>query len=130
LRASQSIPLNIAEGNGKRGAKDRGRYFEIARGSALECNAIQDVLTATNGLDADSSCEMKMKLKRIVSMLTRMVMKTDVVSELPARYDFGVDYEHRFAEHEHEWRAEPEPSRAPESGLRPSSNGQSVFPAR
>jgi len=44
LRASQSIPLNIAEGNGKTAEADRRRYFEIARGSALECAAIQDVL--------------------------------------------------------------------------------------
>ena len=35
LRASQSIPLNIAEGNGKTADADRRRYFEIARGSAL-----------------------------------------------------------------------------------------------
>ena len=44
LRASQAIPLNIAEGNGKATDGDRRRYFEIARGSALECGAIQDVL--------------------------------------------------------------------------------------
>ena len=30
LRASQSIPLNIAEGNGKSAEADRRRYFEIA----------------------------------------------------------------------------------------------------
>src|SRR5437773_7281398 len=36
-RASTSIPLNIAEGNGKFSAKDRARFFEMARGSALEC---------------------------------------------------------------------------------------------
>ncbi len=30
LRVSQSIPLNIAEGNGKRSPKDRARYIEIA----------------------------------------------------------------------------------------------------
>ena len=34
LRASRSIPLNIAEGNGKTADADRRRYFEIARGSA------------------------------------------------------------------------------------------------
>jgi len=33
LRASQSIPLNIAEGNGKGTNADRRRFFEIARGS-------------------------------------------------------------------------------------------------
>jgi len=30
LRASQTIPLNIAEGNGKSTKADRRRYFEIA----------------------------------------------------------------------------------------------------
>jgi len=30
LRASQSIPLNIAEGNGKSAKPDRRRCFEIA----------------------------------------------------------------------------------------------------
>jgi len=44
LRASQSIPLNIAEGNGKGTNADRWRYFEISRGSALECASIQDCL--------------------------------------------------------------------------------------
>ena len=33
-RASLSIPLNIAEGYGKRGDKDRSRFYDIARGSA------------------------------------------------------------------------------------------------
>src|SRR2546428_8622877 len=45
-RASTSIPLNIAEGNGKFSAKDRSRFFEVARGSALECAACLDVLLA------------------------------------------------------------------------------------
>ena len=44
LRAAQSIPLNIAEGNGKQSLKDKNRFFEIVRGSALECAAIHDVL--------------------------------------------------------------------------------------
>jgi four helix bundle protein len=45
-RASTSIPLNIAEGNGKFSANDRARFLEIARGSALECAARLDVLSA------------------------------------------------------------------------------------
>jgi hypothetical protein len=36
LRTAQSIPLNIAEGNRKQGFKDKNRFFEIARGLALE----------------------------------------------------------------------------------------------
>src|SRR5205823_8963222 len=45
-RASTSVPLNIAEGNGKFSTKDRARFFEMARGSALECAACLDVLLA------------------------------------------------------------------------------------
>src|SRR5215471_10262987 len=45
-RASTSTALNIAEGNGKFSAKDRSRFFEVARGSALECAACLDVLFA------------------------------------------------------------------------------------
>ena len=45
-RASTSIPLNIAEGNGKFSARDRARFLEMARGSALECAACLDALVA------------------------------------------------------------------------------------
>ena len=45
-RASTSVPLNIAEGNAKHTPPDRCRYFDTARGSALECAACLDVLVA------------------------------------------------------------------------------------
>ena len=35
-RASLSIPLNIAEGYGKRTTPDRNKFYDIARGSAHE----------------------------------------------------------------------------------------------
>ena len=81
LRASQSIPLNIAEGNGKRSLKDRNRFLDNARGSALECAAIQDVLAATDGLGHESNGRMKEVLKRIVSMLTRLIARGDAGGE-------------------------------------------------
>jgi hypothetical protein len=83
LRAAQSIPRNIAEGNGKRSLK------------------VQD------------DAAMKAMLHRIVAMLTRMAMKFDGVAEYKAEYDADIDYdyEHRFAEHEHGTQTEetPEP---------------------
>ncbi|HBY96391.1 MAG TPA: four helix bundle protein [Chloroflexi bacterium] len=72
LRASQSIPLNIAEGNGKTSPADRRRFFEIARGSALECAAIQDVLQVGLAITAEENSQSKQLLTRIVAMLTKL----------------------------------------------------------
>jgi four helix bundle protein len=72
LRASQAIALNIAEGNGKATDGDRRRYFEIARGSALECSAVQDVLEVCGALSAQENIEAKQILDRIVAMLTKL----------------------------------------------------------
>ena len=87
LRASQSIPLNIAEGNGKTGDADRRRYFEIARGSALECAAIQDVLVVGNALDKGESQRRKMELDRMATMLSRLGGRGYQVQEHPTTYE-------------------------------------------
>jgi len=72
-RASTSIPLNIAEGNGKFTSPDRCRFFDNARGSALECAAALDVLVAkkkTNEAQIEPGKEM---LHRIVSTLVGLI---------------------------------------------------------
>ncbi len=95
-RASTSIPLNIAEGNGKYTAADRCRFFDIARGSALECAARLDVLVAKKQIDgADSG---KAMLVRIVSMLVGLIRSTSPnrVYEDSAKYHIAqsIDYDH------------------------------------
>ena len=73
LRASQSIALNIAEGCGKIPAADRGRFLQIASGSARECGAILDILDRCGVLDREAARKGKDLLVRIVAMLTRMI---------------------------------------------------------
>jgi four helix bundle protein len=86
LRASQSVPLNIAEGNGKRTSADRARFFRIASGSALECAAVLDVLLACGSIPAARCEEGKAKLHRIVGMLSRLAARSEGVAELPVDY--------------------------------------------
>ena len=72
-RASTSIPLNIAEGNGKHTSADRCRYFDSARGSSLECAACLDVLVAKQKIDENKIKKEKEHLYRIVSMLIGLI---------------------------------------------------------
>jgi four helix bundle protein len=68
-RASTSVALNIAEGNGKFAIKDRCRFLDFARGSALECAACLDVLVAKRLTEAERIRSGKDQLLEIVSML-------------------------------------------------------------
>lgn len=72
-RASTSVPLNIAEGNGKHTPADRCRFFDIARGSALESAACLDVLVAKKRLEAAAAAEGKGILVDVVSMLVGLI---------------------------------------------------------
>src|SRR4029077_19177591 len=74
-RASTSIPLNIAEGNGKYALKDRCRFFDIAHGSALECAAGLDVLVAKAKLTPEQIRLGKERLQRIVRMLMGLIKR-------------------------------------------------------
>jgi four helix bundle protein len=79
-RASTSVPLNIAEGNGKFSARDRCRVIEIARGSALECAACLDVLVAKGLCEETVIAKGKAQLLEIVSML--MGLQSSVASRV------------------------------------------------
>jgi four helix bundle protein len=89
-RASTSIPLNIADGNGKFSPNDRARFFEIARGSALECAAALDVLVARELARPEQITPAKESLVRIVERLVGLLRKFsphgDVLREDEAAY--------------------------------------------
>jgi four helix bundle protein len=86
-RASTSVPLNIAEGNGKFAIRDRCRYLDFARGSAVECAACLDVLVAKRLAEAATVEEGKEQLFEIVSMLMGLIKSlTARVGEQPGEY--------------------------------------------
>jgi four helix bundle protein len=77
-RAVTSIALNIAEGAGKTTPRDKRRFYAIARGSALECAAILDILTVTKLVKSTSLLGTSALLEEIVAMLSAMVKQRDV----------------------------------------------------
>ena len=70
-----SIPLNLAEGAGKTGKADKQRFYSIARGSALECAAILDLLCTWELVSADELKKERALLEQIVAMASALALK-------------------------------------------------------
>ena len=76
-RPSLSALLNAAEGNGRRQGRQRAKFFDDARGSAIECAACLDASVA-KGFVALERIELgKGTLVRIVAMLCKLVERFD-----------------------------------------------------
>ena len=88
--ASTSISLNIAEGNGKFTTKDRCKYFDISRGSALECAGCLDVLVRRNKVRKERILEGKQLLNDIVSMLIGLI-KSNSNRTFEPEIEYGID---------------------------------------
>ena len=76
-RASLSVLLNTAEGNGKRQRQVRAKFFDDARGSATECAACLDALVAKKIVLPERTNAGKDLLLKIVSMLSGLVNRFD-----------------------------------------------------
>ena len=74
LRAALSILLNIAEGSGRIGKKEKIRFYNIARSSVFECVAITDILISTERisyLHGEELLQASDELSRMLYTMTR-----------------------------------------------------------
>lgn len=87
-RASSSVTLNIAEGTGKFTIRDKNHYYDIARGSALECSGCLYILLRRKRITAVLVDEGKSILVEIVSMLIGLTK-----SSSDRVYEHSIEYE-------------------------------------
>ena len=72
VRAVISVPLNLAEGAGRRG-RDRTHHWRIAYGSALEARTALELLVAAGSVDAEAAATADALLDRVSAMAWRLV---------------------------------------------------------
>jgi four helix bundle protein len=72
-RASLSIPLNIAEGNGRWHKPDKRNFFWIARGSVFECVPLTELLRRKKLISETEALTVRNQLTVMGKMLTNLV---------------------------------------------------------
>ena len=80
-RASLSVLLNTAEGNGRRSSQQRVKFFDDARGSTTECAACLDALVAKRATNGARVLDGKTLLVRVVSILTKLIERFETKVE-------------------------------------------------
>lgn len=72
-RAALSVPLNIAEGNGRWHKGDKRNFFWIARGSVFECVPIIEVLRIKSLISQEEHEAFHNRLEHIGKMLSALI---------------------------------------------------------
>lgn len=83
VRAATSIPLNIAEGNGRWHKPDKRQFFWIARGSVFECVAILQVAHRKQILTEEAYRLGYDMLQSLAKMLTKLVQSVESLRSVP-----------------------------------------------
>ena len=72
-----SVPLNIGEATGKTNGAERSHCYRIARGEAMECGAILDVVRLMRVIPDAELDRGKLLLVRVVGMLSKLANRTE-----------------------------------------------------
>ena len=69
MRAASSIALNLAEGSGRRSAREQRRFFDIAMGSLRECQAILDLCPSQSSTARKRADSLAAHLYRLIQVV-------------------------------------------------------------
>lgn len=79
-RASMSVPLNIAEGNGRWHKNEKKQFFWIARGSAFEVVPILHMAKNKNLIAEEEFQKFYRELEELSKMILGMINSVDKLS--------------------------------------------------
>ena len=83
-RAALSVPLNIAEGQGRMHGKEKRQFYNTARGSLLECVPLVQVCQKIGFIDLEKYEElyiMATEVSKMLSGLINSVRSGEVISK-------------------------------------------------
>ncbi len=78
IGAGISVPLNIAEGSGRKSEKDKANFYKIARSSLFECIPILQICASLHLIDEARRMELRERAVEISKMINGLI------SSLPA----------------------------------------------
>lgn len=73
IGAAISVPLNIAEGSGRKTIKDKANFYKTARASIFECVPILEISYKLNLIDEDYLKRFKQEIMEISKMLSGLM---------------------------------------------------------
>ncbi|MAY84576.1 MAG: four helix bundle protein [Flavobacteriales bacterium] len=74
-RASLSVQLNLAEGNGRFSKKDVRRFYVISRSSINECVAVLDILKEEGSISLKTFKELKSEAEVLSKILFKLIKR-------------------------------------------------------
>lgn len=74
-RASSSIGANIAEGSGRKTAKDKVHFYIIARGSLIECDNFLELAHDLKYIDDSSYESLLQQVNKVGYLLSRLIQQ-------------------------------------------------------
>ena len=77
FRASLSIPLNIAEGNGRWHLGDKKKFFWIARGSVFECVPVIQIMNKQKHITHGEYQSLYSHRQELSKMLTGLIQSVE-----------------------------------------------------
>jgi len=78
-RAALSVYLNFAEGSSRKSAIERKRYYEIARGSVVEIDALFDIAVELGYLKKDDLKLLEEKTLSCFRLISLIKNKTSLI---------------------------------------------------